>query len=100
MAPEVSAILGCDAEIAAWCREILARSPTAIAIAKHSFNADSDNIRGIGALGFEAGALLRHRGGEGGDDRLSRKAPCEFPCQAPQMSRARPAMGMPRVIML
>lgn len=46
-----------DAEIDQWCREILALSPTAIAIAKRSFNADSDNIRGIGALGFEALAL-------------------------------------------
>ncbi len=46
-----------NAEVAAWCREILALSPTAIAIAKRSFNADSENIRGIGALGFEALAL-------------------------------------------
>src|SRR3954462_9376781 len=46
-----------DAEIEAWCREILALSPTAIAIAKRSFNADSENIRGIGALGFESLAL-------------------------------------------
>ena len=46
-----------DAEIEAWCGEILAQSPTAIAIAKRSFNADSENIRGIGALGFEALAL-------------------------------------------
>jgi 2-ketocyclohexanecarboxyl-CoA hydrolase len=30
------------------------RSPTAIAIAKKSFNADSDNIRGIGGLGMTA----------------------------------------------
>src|SRR6266851_3733388 len=46
-----------DAEVAAWCEEILALSPTAIAIAKRSFNADSENIRGIGALGFESLAL-------------------------------------------
>jgi 2-ketocyclohexanecarboxyl-CoA hydrolase len=46
-----------DAEVEAWCQEILALSPTAIAIAKRSFNADSENIRGIGALGFEALAL-------------------------------------------
>ena len=46
-----------DAEVDQWCHEILALSPTAIAIAKRSFNADSDNIRGIGALGFEALAL-------------------------------------------
>jgi 2-ketocyclohexanecarboxyl-CoA hydrolase len=46
-----------DAEAEAWCREILALSPTAIAIAKRSFNADSENIKGIGALGFESLAL-------------------------------------------
>jgi 2-ketocyclohexanecarboxyl-CoA hydrolase len=46
-----------DAEVEGWCREILALSPTAIAIAKRSFNADSENIKGIGALGFEALAL-------------------------------------------
>jgi 2-ketocyclohexanecarboxyl-CoA hydrolase len=46
-----------DAEVQSWCREILALSPTAIAIAKRSFNADSENIKGIGALGFEALAL-------------------------------------------
>jgi 2-ketocyclohexanecarboxyl-CoA hydrolase len=46
-----------DAEVESWCREILALSPTAIAIAKRSFNADTENIRGIGALGFEALAL-------------------------------------------
>ena len=33
------------------------RARKAIAIAKRSFNADSENIRGIGALGFEALAL-------------------------------------------
>jgi 2-ketocyclohexanecarboxyl-CoA hydrolase len=46
-----------DAEVESWCREILALSPTAIAIAKRSFNADSENIRAIGALGFESLAL-------------------------------------------
>jgi len=46
-----------DAEIARWCAEILERSPTAIAIAKRSFNADSDNIRGIGAMGMQALSL-------------------------------------------
>ena len=46
-----------DAEIDRWCQEILEKSPTAIAIAKRSFNADSENIRAIGSLGFEALAL-------------------------------------------
>ncbi|MBI2316248.1 MAG: 2-ketocyclohexanecarboxyl-CoA hydrolase [Betaproteobacteria bacterium] len=43
-----------DAEVDAWCGEIVDKSPTAIAIAKRSFNADSDSIAGIGALGMQA----------------------------------------------
>jgi 2-ketocyclohexanecarboxyl-CoA hydrolase len=43
-----------DAEVAAWCSELLERSPTAVAIAKRSFNADSDNISGIAAMGLQA----------------------------------------------
>ncbi len=43
-----------DAEVDRWCAELLARSPTALAIAKRSFNADSDGIRGIGGLGMQA----------------------------------------------
>ena len=43
-----------DAEVARWCAELLERSPTAIAIAKRSFNADSENIRGIGGIGMQA----------------------------------------------
>ncbi|MEP1215883.1 MAG: enoyl-CoA hydratase-related protein [Marinobacter sp.] len=46
-----------DAEVELWCKEILEKSPTALAIAKRSFNQDSDSIRGIGNLGFEALAL-------------------------------------------
>jgi 2-ketocyclohexanecarboxyl-CoA hydrolase len=43
-----------DAEVESWAAEINALSPTAIAIAKRSFNADSENIRGIGFLGIQA----------------------------------------------
>lgn len=43
-----------DAEVDKWCEEIMAKSPTAMAIAKRSFNADSENIRGIGILGFQS----------------------------------------------
>jgi 2-ketocyclohexanecarboxyl-CoA hydrolase len=46
-----------DAEVAAWCAELATRSPTALAIAKRSFNADTEHQRGISALGFEAVAL-------------------------------------------
>jgi 2-ketocyclohexanecarboxyl-CoA hydrolase len=43
-----------DAEVDAWCREIVEKSPTAIAIAKRSFNADSDSIAGIAGMGMQA----------------------------------------------
>jgi len=43
-----------DAEVARWCQELLERSPTAIAIAKRSFNADSDSIRGIAGQGMQS----------------------------------------------
>jgi 2-ketocyclohexanecarboxyl-CoA hydrolase len=46
-----------EAEVARWCEELCKRSPTAIAIAKRSINADSESIRGIGALGLQALAL-------------------------------------------
>lgn len=46
-----------DNEVNRWCAEILERSPTAIAIAKRSFNADTENIRGIAAMGMQALAM-------------------------------------------
>lgn len=46
-----------DAEIDKWCKELLDRSPTAIAIAKRSFNASTEHIRGIGNLGLQALSL-------------------------------------------
>jgi 2-ketocyclohexanecarboxyl-CoA hydrolase len=43
-----------DDECESWAAEINALSPTAIAIAKRSFNADSENIRGISFMGVAA----------------------------------------------
>ena len=43
-----------DEKVDEWCAEINVKSPTAIAIAKRSFNADTEHIRGIGMLGFQA----------------------------------------------
>jgi len=42
-----------DAEVTQWCKEINEMSPTALTIAKRSFNADTENIRGIGFLGIQ-----------------------------------------------
>ncbi len=47
-----------DEEVDKWCAEIRERSPTAIAIAKRSFNADTEQLRGLSSLGFEAVSLF------------------------------------------
>jgi enoyl-CoA hydratase/carnithine racemase len=43
-----------DAEVRKWCEEILEKSPTAIALAKKSFNVDTEMIRGMGGLAMHA----------------------------------------------
>ncbi len=47
-----------DDEVTKWCAEIVERSPTAIAIAKRSFNVDTEQLRAVSALGFEAVSLF------------------------------------------
>ena len=42
------------AEVEQWCRELLEKSPTALKLAKYSFNADTDHIHGITEMGFSA----------------------------------------------
>jgi naphthoate synthase len=39
-------------EVRAWADEMLGKSPTALRVLKHSFNADSEAIAGIGSLAF------------------------------------------------
>lgn len=41
-------------EVRAWADEMLALSPTALRLIKHSFNADSESIAGISAMAFDA----------------------------------------------
>ncbi len=55
------------------------RSPTAIALAKRSFNADTESIRGIGSLGMQGLALYygTDESKEGGDA-MKEKRPPEF----------------------
>lgn len=43
-----------EKEVTEWCQTILSHSPTAMAIAKRSFNADSENIRGISNYSLNA----------------------------------------------
>ena len=40
-----------DAEVRKWCDEILQMSPTALAIGKRAFNAETESIRGLSNLG-------------------------------------------------
>ena len=40
-------------EVRKWADEMLSKSPTALTVLKHSFNADSDAISGIGTLAFD-----------------------------------------------
>jgi 2-ketocyclohexanecarboxyl-CoA hydrolase len=46
-----------DAEVERWCKELLEKSPTALAIATRSMNADTESIRGIASLGLQAVSL-------------------------------------------
>jgi naphthoate synthase len=41
-------------EVRKWANEMLELSPTALKVLKHSFNADSDSIAGIGAISFDS----------------------------------------------
>ncbi|WP_051343535.1 enoyl-CoA hydratase-related protein [Alicyclobacillus herbarius] len=45
------------AEVRKWCDEILDKSPTALKLAKYSFNADTAHIGGIAQLGMSAVGL-------------------------------------------
>jgi naphthoate synthase len=42
------------AETERWCRELMEKSPTALRLAKQSFNADTEHIAGFTELGFTA----------------------------------------------
>ncbi len=47
-----------DSEVRRWCQEILEKSPTALAIAKCSFNADTAHISGLSMMGLQAVKLF------------------------------------------
>jgi naphthoate synthase len=42
------------AEVRRWADEMLEKSPTALKVLKHSFNADSESISGIGGMAFDS----------------------------------------------
>jgi len=41
------------AEVRRWADEMLDKSPTALKVLKHSFNADSESVAGIGSMAFD-----------------------------------------------
>jgi naphthoate synthase len=41
-------------EVRSWADEMLAMSPTALRVLKHSFNADSESVAGIGSMAFDS----------------------------------------------
>ncbi len=40
-----------DSEVNAWCEELLLKSPTALKLAKYSFNSETDGLFGISSMG-------------------------------------------------
>ena len=58
-----------------YARKIASYSPTALRFLKHSFNADTEHITGIGNVAFDGlDFFVKSRGGHGGGDRLRREA--------------------------
>lgn len=64
-------------EVNRWCNEILEKSPTAIKIAKYSFNSDTDHIFGISRMGLSSLELFHttEEANEGIDAFLEKRAP-------------------------
>lgn len=64
-------------EVDKWCGEILEKSPTAIKLAKYSFNADTDNIYGISRMGLSSLELFHttEEAHEGIDAFLEKRLP-------------------------
>lgn len=60
-----------------WCAEIMEKSPTALTLAKQSFNADTEHIAGLSELSFTALALYygTAEAKEGRDAFLERRPP-------------------------
>lgn len=64
-------------EVNRWCNEILEKSPTAIKIAKYSFNSDTDHIFGISRMGLSSLELFHttEEANEGIDAFLEKRPP-------------------------
>ncbi|WP_322767197.1 enoyl-CoA hydratase-related protein [Frankia sp. Cr1] len=68
-----------QAEVRRWAGELLERSPTALAFLKHSFNADTEQLAGVGAVGFDALDIFVHtREAQEGKAAFAEKRPPDF----------------------
>ena len=86
-----------DAAVKAWTDILAERSPTALALAKRSFNADSENIRGISLASLQRGQdVLRHRGIERGRSRVQGEAQARLP-QICEVATAAAGMAPARI---
>lgn len=66
-------------EVRKWADEMLEKSPTALKVLKHSFNADSESIAGIGGLAFDSLEMFVRTGeAEEGLNAFSEKRPPDF----------------------
>ena len=66
-------------EVRKWADEMLAMSPTALKVLKHSFNADSDSIAGIGSMAFDSLDLfVQSPEAEEGVEAWNEKRPPDF----------------------
>ncbi|HVM52224.1 MAG TPA: enoyl-CoA hydratase-related protein [Acidimicrobiales bacterium] len=67
------------ATVRAWADEALALSPTALKVLKHSFNAETEHIAGVGALAFDSLELfVGSREAREGVEAFSEKRPPDF----------------------
>jgi len=66
-----------DVDVKKWCDEILEKIPTAIELAKKSFNIDTEIIRGIGGLAMHALKLYYEtpESADGGDAFREKRKP-------------------------
>lgn len=72
-----------DSEVAAWCREILSMSPTAVKLAKYSFNCATDGLFGASSMGRASLGLLGETAeGREGTDAFLEKRPPDFRSRA------------------
>ena len=67
------------AEVRRWADEMLDKSPTALRVLKHSFNADSESIAGIGSMAFDSLDLfVRTPEAKEGVEAFTEKRPPDF----------------------